>query len=134
MSRLRNERYQVAAWGDVALWLVKNKMSAPETEAKFHILDDRQGPLMAVKALAADGELKGLAGICFTGLKDCRDLNVALGLAGLGLKTSIAVPIPIQGSKLACELLAELLGKTGGSLIHFERSARVQDILECFTA
>ncbi len=52
------------------------------------VLDAQDGPLAAVKALAAAGKLADLKGICFTGLKACREFTLALGLAALGLKVA----------------------------------------------
>ncbi len=126
---LRGEQVQVSAWGDAAVWMMKSGLASPEADDSVILLDDYQGPLLAIKAQAASGSLKRLDGVCYTGLKDCRELNVALGLALLGIRVMIAVPLPIWGSEAVCSELAAILGKNGGSLIHYDHPAGIQEIL-----
>jgi hypothetical protein len=122
---LRGEGFAVAAWGDAALWMLKQ-------ELPIGILDANEGPLTAVRTLAAAGKTSTLRGICFIGLKDCSEFTRALGLAALGLKVSLATPIPLWGSETVRTLLRECLAATGGILTHFDHPAKGDDLLECF--
>ena len=110
---LRGKKYGVAGWGDAALWMMKRGLASSKQTSPVRILDDREGPLLAVKALAGSGRLKDLKGVCFTGLKSCRDLAVALGLATLGIRVCVAVPLPLWGSEGVRKLLEEKLGRSG---------------------
>lgn len=132
-SSLRGEECLVAGWGDAALWIVKKGLASQKYSPPVRILDEKQGPLLALKALAAVGRLKDLQGVCFTGLKSCRDLAIALGLASLGLRVSVAVPLPLWGSELVRNLLAKKLAAQGGCFTHFDHPAHPQEILEWFT-
>jgi hypothetical protein len=131
-AALRGEGHLVAAWGDAALWMIKNGFASEKDGSPVSILDARQGPLLAVTALAAVGKLKDLQGVCFTGLKDCHAFATAIGLASLGLRVSVAVPVPLWGSEKVRHLLTERLSVTGGSLTHFDHPGQVQEILEWF--
>jgi len=131
-STLQGEGFLVAGWGDAALWLVKKGLASQVSNLPVCILDEQQSPLLAMKALAASKRLGDLQGVCFTGLKSCRDLAVALGLASLGLRVSVAVPLPLWGSEKVRTLLAEKLAAQGGSLTHFDHPAHAQEILEWF--
>jgi hypothetical protein len=122
---LIGENMAVAAWGDAALWMIKQDLPATVLEAK-------EGPLAAVKALAAAGKLARLKGVCFTGLRDCRDFILALGLAALGLKVLVAVPLPLWGSEVLLATLRESLASTGGILAHFDHPAMSEEILDWF--
>ncbi len=106
------------------------KRGLARDEAAVQILDPRQGPVLAVNALAGIGKLKNLGGICFTGLKTCQDLSLALGLASLGLKVSVANPLPLWGSEGARKSLARIIASLGGSLTHFDHPAQPQEILD----
>ena len=106
-SALRAEGYLVAGWGDAALWMIKNGFASEGQDHAARILEEYQGPLLALKAFAVSGRLENFQGICFTGLKACRDLAVALGLAGLGLKVCVAVPLPLWGSERVRNFLAD---------------------------
>jgi len=129
-TAFRGEGYQVAGWGDAALWMIKNGYASKENDLPVHILDNHQGPLLALKALAAAAKIDALKGICYTGIKDCRDLSAALGLAVLGCNVCIATPIPLWGSSRICDLLAEMLTPGGGNLTHFDHPAEARDILD----
>jgi len=131
-SSLRGEENLVASWGDAALWIIKKGLASMKYSPPVRILDEKKGPLLALEALAAAGRLKDLHGICFTGLKSCKDMAMALGLASLGLKVCMAVPLPLWGSEIVRNLLAEKLTAQGGSLTHFDHPADAQEILDWF--
>jgi hypothetical protein len=122
---LRGESLAVASWGDAALWMLKQ-------ELPVGILETEEGPMTAIRALAAAGRLSALKGICFTGLKDCREFTRALGLAALGLKVSLAVPVPVWGSEKVRTALRENLAAAGGILAHFDHPAQGEELLEWF--
>jgi hypothetical protein len=129
---LRGKKYGVAGWGDAALWMMKRGLASPKQKSPVRILDEGEGPLLGVKALAGSGRLKELRGVCFTGLKSCRDLTVALGLAALGIRVCVAVPLPLWGSEGVRKLLEEKLAAQGGSLAHFDHPAHAQEIVDWF--
>jgi hypothetical protein len=131
-SALQARGYLVAGWGDAALWMLKNGFASEAHDNPARILDVYQGPLLALKAMAAPGRLEDLQGICFTGLRACSDLSLALGLAGLGLKVSVAVPLPLWGSEKVRNFLTDKLAAVGGLLTHFDHPADAQEILEWF--
>jgi hypothetical protein len=122
---LRGEDHAVTSWGDAALWMVKQ-------ELPIGILDANEGPLAAVRTLAANGKLAVLKGICFIGLKGCREFTFALGLAALGLKVLVAVPLPLWGSSKVRTTLREDLASSGGILAHFDHPAKADEILDWF--
>lgn len=130
-AALRGE-YHLASWGDAALWMLKKGLVPGDGQPAFRILADRRGPQLAVNSLAAAGSLKNLKGICFTGLKDCRDLAFALGLASLGLRVCLGVPIPIWGSERVRHILAENLSRVNGVLTHFDHPPEAQEVLDWF--
>jgi hypothetical protein len=123
---LIGEGHAVASWGDAALWMVKQELPAT-------ILDAQDGPLAAITALAAVGKLTDLKGVCFTGLKSCRDLTLALGLAALGLKVTVSVPLPLWGSEKVRATLRESLAASGGILTHYDHPVQGEEVLEWFT-
>jgi len=92
----------------------------------------QEGPLTAVWALAEEGKLPALKGICFTGLRHGWEFTLALGLAALGLKVLIATPLPLWGSEKVRALLRENLAAAGGILTHFDHPVRADEILEWF--
>jgi len=122
---LRGEDFAVGSWGDAALWMLKQDLP-------IGLLDAQNGPLAAVAALGEAGKLADIKGICFTGLRDCREIALALGLAALGLKVIIAEPLPLWGSANIRAALREELAAAGGILVHFDHPARAEEILECF--
>ncbi len=122
---LRGEDLAVSSWGDAALWMVKQ-------ELPVGILDANEGPLTAVRALAAKRKLSSLKGICFTGLKRCREFTFALGLAALGIKVLVAVPLPLWGSEKVCTTLREDLAAAGGIFAHLDHPAKADEILDWF--
>ena len=129
---LQGKGFAVTAWGDCGLWMVKKGLASPKKKRPVQILDGRRGPVPALKALAASGRLKDVKGICYTGIKDCHDLAAALGLAGLGLRVGMAVPLPLWGSEKVRNLLQEKLAAMGGSLTHFDHPAQAEEILDWF--
>lgn len=131
-SSLQGEGYGVAGWGDAALWMAKRGLASSQHKLPARILGDRQGPMLALKALAEARRLKDLKGICFSGLKSCRDLATALGLAALGLRVCVADPLPLWGSEVVRKLLEDKLASQGGSLTHFDHPAQAQEILDWF--
>ena len=131
-SALQAEGYGIASWGDAALWMIKKGLASPKYKLPVRILDGQQGPMLALKALGGSGRLKQLKGICFAGLKSCQDLAIALGLASLGLRVCVAMPLPLWGSEKVRNLLEEKLAIQGGSLTHFDHPAQAQEILEWF--
>ncbi len=122
---LRGENHTVASWGDAAIWMVKQDLPVG-------ILEEQEGPLTAVRAMAAACKSSDIKGICFTGLRNCRELALALGLAALGLKVSVAAPLPLWGSENVRGLLRDDLAAAGGSLTHFDHPARAEEILDWF--
>jgi hypothetical protein len=124
---------QVSAWGDAALWMIKDGLTSTENPSAAFILDPFEGPMQAVRTLRSANKLKNLKGVCFTGLKGCGDFAVALGLAGLGLDVCVASPIPLWGSESVRNLLKEILSESGGSLHHFDHPPHAQEILDWFT-
>ncbi len=119
---LRAGDLSVAAWGDAALWLLKGGQVNGAGAAIV------AGPLTAVAA----GLLKSIRGVCFTGLRDCRDVATALGLAALGLRLCVATPLPLWGSKAVMAELSKALAGVGGSLTHFATPPGANAILEWF--
>jgi hypothetical protein len=122
---LCGEEHAVSSWGDAALWMVKQDLPVG-------IVDGAEGPLTAVRILAANAKLSSLRGICFTGLKSCREFTFALGLAALGQKVLVAVPLPLWGSSRVRAALREDLASVGGSLAHFDHPAKADEILDWF--
>ncbi len=122
---LSGEDHAVASWGDAAVWMVKQDLPVA-------VLDAETGPLAALSSLAAAGKLSLLKGICFSGLKNCRELTLALGLAALGMKVSLATPIPLWGSESVRTLLREELAALGGILTHFDHPVRAEELLDWF--
>jgi hypothetical protein len=129
---LQGKGFAVSSWGDGALWMVKKGLASPKLKSPVQILGGEQGPILALKALAASGRLKDVKGVCFTGMKSCQDLGIALGLAGMGLKVSVAVPLPLWGSEKVRNLLQEKLAALGGSLTHYDHPAQAEEILDWF--
>lgn len=129
---LQGKGFAVSGWGDAALWIVKKGLASRKMKAPVQILGGEQGSILALKSLAASGRLKDVKGICFTGMKSCQDLVLALGLASMGLKVSVAVPLPLWGSEKVRNLLQEKLASVGGSLTHYDHPAQAEEILDWF--
>lgn len=119
---LQGEDFRLASWGDGALWLAKQDISAA-------VLEPRRGPQMMVEALAAADRMADLAGVCFTGVKELRELAQLVGLAALGTKVGAAFPLPLGGSEKAGGQLREELALLGGSLTHFDHDLGGEDFL-----
>lgn len=129
---LQGKGFAVTGWGDCGLWMVKKGLTSPKKKRPVQVLDGRQWPVPALKALAASGRLKDVKGICYTGVKSCQDMAAALGLAGLGFRVGTAVPLPLWGSQKVRNFLREKLAAMGGSLTHFDHPARAEEILDWF--
>ncbi len=131
-SALRGQDYRVTGWGDAAWWMIKKGLASSENPDPVGILDETPGLLWVLQALIHSGRRKDLKGVCFTGLKSCRDLATAVGLAGLGLRVCIAQPLPLWGSEPVRNILQETLAARGGSLTHFDHPAQAQEVLDWF--
>lgn len=129
---LGGEGYQVAGWGDAALWMVKRGLAREENEKPVCLLHPRPGPLDAMAAVTAAETFNSLRGICYTGLNRCQDLAAALGLASLGARVCIASPLPLWGSKKVRDCLAEFLAERGGVFTHYDHPADANEILQWF--
>jgi len=132
-TALCDEDYQVAGWGDAALWMIKNGLMSKEQKKVLPALENRQGPLPAIKGLADAGQLDHLQGICFTGAKSSRELTMGLGLAYLGCRVSMAAPMPIQGSQVVKDTMAEMLQANGGELNHYDHVPQTKEIVDWIT-
>jgi hypothetical protein len=129
---LKGLDHQVAAWGDAALWMIKDGLSSSQQPLPVIVLDPCQGPLQAVCALAAVGEMDALSGICFTGLNRCHELAIAVGMAAIGARVCLTTPLPLWGSETVRNLLTDNLKACGGSLTHFDHPAAASEILDWF--
>lgn len=129
---LLGEGFTVAGFGDCAIWMVKRGLASPRNKRPVRILDGQGWPMIALKALADSGRFQDLKGICYTGMKGCLELAVAMGLAGLGLRVGTAVPLPLWGSEKVRNLLQEKLAALGGSLTHFDHPAQAEEIVDWF--
>ena len=123
---------KIASWGDSAMWMARQARQTASAEQPL-ILDPRKGPVLAVKGLTAAGRLDLLRGICFTGIKNVQDFGVALGLAYLGCRVSIATPIPIYGSAIVRDTLSQMIKDNGGELLHFDHPANAEDLVDWFS-
>jgi hypothetical protein len=128
-SKLGGNGIKVAGWGDAALWMARQG----DGSSTPMILENQQGPLLAVKGLAQAGRLDALRGICFTGMRRCQEFSLALGLAYIGCRVSIATPIPIQGSRAVMNALDQMLQQSNGQLLHFDHPATSEILSEWFT-
>ena len=133
VTALAGTNMKIAGWGDTALWMARRAQADASVEQPL-ILEKTQGPLLAIKALAAEGRLECLKGICFAGMRDVLDLNLALGLACLGFRVSIATPIPVHGSKAVSQTLSQMIKDNGGELLHFDHPAGAGNLVDWFTA
>ena len=129
---LGGEGYQVAGWGDAALWMVKRGLAREENDKPVRLLHPRQGPLDTMAALSAAETFKRLRGICYTGLDKCQDLAAALGLASLGARVCVASPLPLWGSKKVRDCLAAFFAERGGVFTHYDHPADANEILQWF--
>lgn len=117
----------IAAWGDAATWLIKAGQGA-EGGVGVRALCPQGGARTVLDSGAR------IAGVCFVGLKACRDLAVALGLAARGVRVCVATPIPVWGSAAVREILAAEIKAQGGELAHFDHPATADEVLKWFTA
>ncbi len=86
--------------------------------------------LLAV--LAERKKLNNIGGIFFTSFKNCVDLTLGIGLAALGLKVGVAVPLPIWGSEPVRSFLEKRIGESGGSFTHYDHLAQPEEIIDWF--
>ena len=127
---LMGEGFKVAGCGDAVLWMVKNGLAADHRQPAVAVLND--DPWLALEGLAAANATNGLRGICFTGLRTCRDFAVALGLASLGIRVCVSSPLPFWGSEMVRKTLSKKVGAVGGTFTHSDHPAEPQEILEWF--
>jgi hypothetical protein len=125
--------FKVAGWGDGAVWMLKRGFAREDTEDPVRILDPNRGLPAAAAAIAKSGSFKLLGGVCLTGLKKCKDLAVAIGLAGLGVRVNVASPLPLWGSKTVRDCLDRFFAVPGGSLTHYDHPVGAGEILDWFT-
>jgi hypothetical protein len=130
-TAIRGDGHLVASWGDAALWMIKKGLTSGDSNSTIAFLDQDQGPLLALKAMAP-AKLGNIQGICFVGLRACKDLSTALALATLGLRVCVAVPVPLWGSEKVRHLLTEKLEADGGTMTHFDHPADSQEIINWF--
>ncbi|MEJ2056690.1 MAG: hypothetical protein P8X39_02480 [Desulfofustis sp.] len=129
---LSSRGIKIAGWGDPALWVAKQIQGEAPGQQPL-ILEKGQGPLLAVKGLAEKGRLDALKGICFTGMRDVTDVGMALGLAYLGCRVSMATPIPVHGSAVVGQALTQMVEENGGELLHFDHPAEAGRLVDWFT-
>lgn len=122
----------VFLWGDAGLWMAKKGMLNPQKKFPLFLLHGPQGLILALSILAETKRRGEIKGIFFTGLKGCLDLALALGLAALGWRVGVAVPLPLWGSDQVRFLLQRKLEDLGGSLPHFDHPAQAEEILSWF--
>ncbi|RZW25460.1 MAG: hypothetical protein EX260_02985 [Desulfobulbaceae bacterium] len=132
-TALTGTNVKIAGWGDTALWMARRAQVDASVDQPL-ILENNQGPLLAIKGLAEAEKLHCLKGVCFAGMRDVLDLNIALGLACIGFRVSIATPIPLHGSNVVNQTLSQLIMENGGELLHFDHPAEAGDLVNWFTA
>ncbi len=131
-SVLSGEGFKVACWGDPALWIVKRGLADGKDNNPIRLLNPVRGPLDALEAIAESGTFDNIKGVCYTGLKGCRDLAAAMGLACLGIRVCIASPLPLWGSQNVRDQLAGLFSSQGGTFTHFDHPADATEVLQWF--
>lgn len=131
-SNLRGGKAMVAAWGDAALWIMKKGLCSPQYDPPVRLLENEQGPYLAARAWAACGQPLSWMKVSFSGLKGCKDLALALGLAALGLNVNVTTPLPLWGSEKVRSLLAGQLAGQGGKFSHYDHPAQAQEVLDWF--
>lgn len=131
-QHLADEKAGVFLWGDAGLWMVKKGMLNPQKRLPFHLLDKQSTILAALAVLAEKKKIDNIGGIFFTGFKNCLDLTLSIGLAALGLKVGVAVPLPIWGSEPVRSFLQKRIAELGGSFTHYDHLAQAEEILDWF--
>lgn len=129
---LTDGKATVFLWGDAGLWMVKKGMLNPQKMWPFHLLAEQSTILAALSVLAERKELSNIGGIFFTGFKNCLDLTFSIGLAALGLKVGVAVPLPIWGSETVRSFLQKKIEELGGSFTHYDHFAQPEEIIDWF--
>ena len=120
----------IAGWGDAATWMLKAGLGS-DAGVGARALCPMGGAKTVMAATAAGAKL---AGVCFTGLRGCRDLAVAFGMAALGARVCLAAPIPVWGSAVVRDALTAELSACGGELAHFDHVAGADEVLQWFNA
>ncbi len=123
---------QIFVWGDAGLWLAKKGMLNPQKKMPIYLLDGPKGLVQTLSILTEAQKLKQVGGIFFTALKDCAELVLSLGLAAMGLKVGVGIPLPLWGSEQVCSYLQRKLAELGGSFTHFDHPAEPEEIIEWF--
>jgi len=129
---LKGRNIQIAAWGDAAVWMIKEGLCSDAQENPVLVLEPETGLIETIDLLQQLGKQENLVGVSFSGVKGCRDLSAALGLAAIGVRVNMAVPIPLWGSDAVRKLLAEKLSACGGELTHYDHPAQPEEILDWF--
>ncbi|MGQ9694268.1 MAG: hypothetical protein ACUVWV_05940 [Thermodesulfobacteriota bacterium] len=123
---------RVFLWGDAGLWMVKKGMLNAQKKLPFHLLD-KQSTILSVLSVWGEGKkISSLGGIFFTSFKNCFDLTFSLGLAALGLKVGVALPLPLWGSELVRALLQKKIAELGGNFTHYDHLAQPEEIIDWF--
>ena len=129
-THLMGDGFQVMGWGDAALWIIKKGLAGGNRKPVVTVLDDDPG--LALEGLAAANVMKQLRGVCFTGLKTCRDLSIALGWASLGVRVCVSSPMPFWGSETVRKILSGKVEAVGGTFTHYDHPAEPTEILDWF--
>jgi len=129
---LTDGKARVFLWGDAGLWMVKKGMLNPQKKLPFHLLDKQSTILAALSVLAEGKKIHNIGGIFFISFKNSFDLTFSLGLAALGLKVGVAIPLPIWGSELVRSFIQKRIGELGGSFTHYDHFAQPEEIIDWF--
>lgn len=120
-------------WGDAGLWLLKGGLHRETGDRPGRpLLHPTSGPLQFIRVLAKREELNKLKGVCWTGMRGCQELVLAIGTALLGIRVSIASPLPIWGSPLVRDLLQSAIEELGGGLAHYDHPAELSELRTWF--
>lgn len=120
----------VAAWGDAATWMLKAGFCGGDVPIA-HLLDPVCGAQTSMAAAMTVGRAPAF---CFPGLRECREFAVALGLAALGARVCIGVPLPLWGSVVVRECLVDSVAIAGGEITHFDHPVSADEVLKWFRA
>ena len=119
----------VAAWGDAALWMAKAGFAGGGRKNPAILVGPQAGALDVVKAVGP----ARIKGACFAGLRDARDVALALGLAAQGVRVLVATPLPVWGSKAVMAALKDLLAASGGALTHVDKPLGADEVRAWFS-
>jgi hypothetical protein len=118
----------VVAWGDAALWMAKAGLADGAHESPAVLVGPQAGAVQVVQAAGSGG----IKGACFAGLRDSRDVALALGLALHGVRVLVATPLPVWGSKAVMATLKDVLAASGGSLTQVDKPIGADEIRAWF--